>query len=177
MVNWEYLLEFADRKDYDVNDFKKNFAEVTKLDVKAFKERIQAEYEKYISGGPGHLSVSLEEGVELLNTSKEMVKKFNKEREDNVLAEKLFNLPISKYPELVKMEDDNKKFDMIYNIYRDYQQQMKEFSMTQWLKLDMYLLQASVDKYIRDIKKLVNKLYGAENMSPYNKLKETVMGF
>lgn len=40
MINWEFLLEFADRKDYDVNDFKKNFAEVTKLDVKAFKEKI-----------------------------------------------------------------------------------------------------------------------------------------
>lgn len=121
MTNWEMLLEFADRKDYDVNDFKKNFAEVTKLDVKTFKEKINAEYEKYQTRGPGTISVSLEEGYELLIASKDQIRKFNKEREDNVLAEKLFNLPISKYPELVQMEELNKKYDMIYNIFKDYQ--------------------------------------------------------
>lgn len=34
MTNWEILLDNADRKDYDVNDFKRNFADITKLDVK-----------------------------------------------------------------------------------------------------------------------------------------------
>jgi dynein heavy chain len=101
MVNWELLLEFAERKDFDVNDFKKNFAEVTKLDVKTFKEKINAEFEKYQSRGPGTSIVGLEEGYDLLVSSKDQIKKFNKEREENVLAEKLFNLPISKYPELV----------------------------------------------------------------------------
>lgn len=120
MTSWEYLLEFADRKDYDVNDFKKNFAEVTKLDVKTFKEKISAEFEKYQTRGPGTISVTLEEGYELLAASKEQIRKFNKEREENVLAEKLFNLPISKYPELVQMEELNKKYDMIYNIFKDY---------------------------------------------------------
>jgi hypothetical protein len=33
--------------------------------------------------------------------SKATIAEFNKEREENVLAEKLFNLPISKFPELV----------------------------------------------------------------------------
>jgi hypothetical protein len=40
MSNWEDLLEFADKKDFEVNDFKKNFAEVTKQDVANFKIKI-----------------------------------------------------------------------------------------------------------------------------------------
>jgi len=71
MTNWEALLNEADKKDFEVNDFKKNFAEVTKADVETFKTQITTEYEKYMSHGPGTLSVGLEEGVELLNASKE----------------------------------------------------------------------------------------------------------
>jgi len=71
MSNWEELLEFADKKDFEVNDFKKNFAEVTKQDVANFKIKIIAEYEKYTSHGPGTFSVGLDEGVDLLNASKD----------------------------------------------------------------------------------------------------------
>ena len=94
-------MEFADRKDFDVNDFKKNFAEVTKQEVETFKGKIKDEYDQYMSKGPGTPSVSLEEGAELLTASKDKIRSFNRIREENVLAEKLFNLPISKFPELI----------------------------------------------------------------------------
>ena len=71
MTNWDDLLEFADRKDFEVNDFKKSFSEVTKTDVETFKIKIMEEYEKYMSHGPGTLAVQLEEGSELLTASKE----------------------------------------------------------------------------------------------------------
>ena len=66
MTNWEDLIDFADKKDFEVNDFKKSFSEVTKTEVESFKQKIIEEYEKYMSHGPGTLSVGLEEGCELL---------------------------------------------------------------------------------------------------------------
>lgn len=118
--NWIDLLEMADRKDFEVNDFKKNFAEVTKGEVLKFKNELKEEYEKYISNGPGADHVALDEGVELLQLSKDANRRFNRKREEYVLAEKLFNLPISKFPELIKMEEDNKIFDDIYSIYKEH---------------------------------------------------------
>ena len=47
MSQWEQLLEYADKQDFAVNDFKKNFAEVTKQDVETFKSKIKEEYEQY----------------------------------------------------------------------------------------------------------------------------------
>jgi len=38
-------------------------------------------------------------------------KTFNMKREENVTAEKLFDLPISKFPELIKMDEDIKVYD------------------------------------------------------------------
>jgi dynein heavy chain len=102
---WQDLLDFADKKDFDVIVLKQSYQEITKGDVKQCKKSIQEEYEKYISNGPGSDHVSLDEGLELMAASKEKIKAFNQEREKNVLAEKLFNLPISKYPELIKMEE------------------------------------------------------------------------
>lgn len=120
MTQWEKLLNDADKQDFAVNDFKKNFAEVTKQDVETFKAKIKEEFEQYNIKGPGVSSVTLDEGLELLNSSKEKIKNFNKTREENVLAEKLFNLPISKFPELISMEEGNKKYDLIYGIYKEF---------------------------------------------------------
>jgi len=111
MVEWSELLDQADRKDFDMNEFKKNFAEVSKNEVAAFKEKIKEEYQQYKERGPGTSSVSLEDGVELLEQSKDKVRMFNRQREELVLSEKLFNLPISKYPELIAMDEANKKYD------------------------------------------------------------------
>jgi len=47
-TNWTELLDEADRKDFEVNDFKKNFAEVTKGEVLKFKNELKEEFEKYI---------------------------------------------------------------------------------------------------------------------------------
>ena len=47
-TNWVALLEEADRKDFEVNDFKKNFAEVTKGEVLRYKNELKEEYERYI---------------------------------------------------------------------------------------------------------------------------------
>jgi len=154
MTNWSELLEFADRKDFDVNDFKKNFAEVTKQEVETFKSKIKDEYDQYMSKGPGTPSVTLEEGAELLAASKDKVRSFNRIREENVLAEKLFNLPISKFPELIAMEEANKKYDLIYGIYKEHVNQLKEFSVLSWNKLDANQLVSSAEHFEKQVKKL-----------------------
>jgi dynein heavy chain len=117
---WVDLIEMADRKDFELDQFKRNFSEVTKGEVMKFKNDLKEAYERYLHSGPGSDSVTLEEGVHRLEESKELNEQFNRKREEYVLAEKLFNLPISKYPELIKMEQDNIMYEEIYNIFRSY---------------------------------------------------------
>lgn len=171
------MLELAEKRDFEVNDFKKNFAEVTKQEVETFKEKIMEEHKKYMEHGPGTTSVSLDEGFDLLASSKETIKRFTKIREEHVLAEKLFNLPISKFPELIAMEEANKKYDKIYSIFKDHQNNLKEFGLMQWSKLEASQLVSGADKFVNAVKKLGNKLPGAESLSPFIKLRETITGF
>ena len=177
MENWHELIDFADRKDFEVNDFKKSFAEVTKQEVETFKQKINEEFENYMSKGPGTSAITLDEGVELLNSSKEKIRQFNRIREENVLAEKLFNLPISKFPELIQMEETNKKYTVIYDIYKEYQTQRKDFSVMSWSKLDANQLIAAAEKFDKIVKKTANKNPSFESMHPFIKLRETINGF
>lgn len=121
--------------------------------------------------------MSLEEGVELLKESKEKIIAFNKKREENVSAEKLFNLEISKYPELIAMEEMNKKYDQIYNVYNEFDKKVQDFSAMPWSKMDASLLITAAEHFFKVVSRLGNNLEKADTMPPYNKLKETIFGF
>lgn len=177
MLNWEELIEFADKQDNHVKGFKKNFSEVTKTDVEQFKELINKEYESYVKRGPGTNSVDLEEGMALLNESKAKIIEFNKTRIANVQAERLFNLEISKYPNLVEMEEANKKYDEIYSIFDEFSKKIQEFGTTTFLKVDAKLLTETADKFFKDINRLSNRKPYLETMYPFIKLKERVGTF
>ena len=177
MLNWQELIEFADKQDNHVKGFKKNFSEVTKQDVESFKEAIRKEWESYKARGPGTTGVSLEDGMALLNDSKAKIVEFNKTRIANVQAERLFNLEISKYPQLVEMEEDNKKYDEIYHIFDDFSKKIQEFGTTTFSKLDAKLLMETADKFFKDINRLANKKPILETMPPFLQLKERITGF
>ena len=105
--NWAALVDFAERQDYKVNELKESFADCTKNDVIAFQDELKKEYERYLATGPGSSDVSLDEGVTLLAESIITITAQNVKKDDHVLSEQLFNLPISKFLELNKMESQN----------------------------------------------------------------------
>jgi dynein heavy chain len=177
MIDWEELIEFAERQDEEVKGFKKNFSEVTVSEVEQFKETISKEYETYMSRGPGTLGIPLEEGLKLLADSKATIAEFNKQRLANVQAEKLFNLEISKYPQLVEMEERNKRYDLIYDIFDDFAKRMGDFGQMYWLKLDTKLLLESAENFKKSVKRLGSKNPDLEIMSPFIQLSDRVNSF
>lgn len=94
----------AEQTDYNMGSYKKGFIEHTQREIMKFKEHIKQEYENYVNDGPGADHISLSEGLQKLEEYKDLVQKMNRQKEDKVLAEKLFNLPISKYDELIAMD-------------------------------------------------------------------------
>jgi len=73
---WEDLIETANRKDHDVGEYKKTYASITMTGVAKFKKELAAEYEKYKQSGPGTSDVTLDEGLELLQASKDLCNTF-----------------------------------------------------------------------------------------------------
>ena len=94
-------------------------------------------YKTYKEKGPGADDTSLEKGLELIGYYKQELQEYNKKKDDKVLEEKLFNLEISSFPELVGIEDENKKLENLYNVFRDVRNTMSELSNMLWSKLDL----------------------------------------
>ena len=57
------------------------------------------------------------EGVELMKVFKEELDKFEAERQELANAERLFDLPITMYPELLAVQKEMKGLEMIYDLY------------------------------------------------------------
>jgi dynein heavy chain, axonemal len=170
---WEDLMKFAKEKDYSLIEEKKQFAKDTSQDVLNFKGEIQVCYEAYLQQGPG-ADIKLVVGFEELKKSLDQIKYFNKRREELVLAEKLFNLPISSYPHLIAMEEKNKVYSDIYSLFEKYQTGVKEYSIIAWSKLDIAQLNKSAEDWEKAVKKMASRF---ESETPYIKLREEINGF
>ena len=55
--------------------------------------------------------------------------------------------------------------------------QLKEFSVLSWNKLDANQLVSSAEHFEKQVKKLQSKLQQAEQIHPFVKLRETITGF
>ncbi len=58
-------------------------------------------------------------GIDLMKEFKAEVEKLESERQELANAEKLFDLPITMYPELLEVQKDMKAMDQIYVIYEE----------------------------------------------------------
>jgi dynein heavy chain len=125
--------------------FKDRFARNTQQMIETFKQEIEREYQNYIDNGPGADHVSLDQGLELLNHSKDSLTALNARKDDYVQSENLFGLTISKYPDLIKMEELNTIYSKIYGIYELHSEKVKEFSTINWSKLSPDALKAEAD--------------------------------
>lgn len=138
--------------------------------VAKFKKDLAIEYEKYKANGPGTSDVSLDEGLELLQASKDLCLTFQIQKNDNLLSETLFDLEISTYPDLNDMVEKNKIYDMIYDIYREQRETVKDFSVVAWSKLDITNLTTTADKFVTMVKRLEKKLKNPAGIHPFVKL-------
>lgn len=102
---WEDLVVKASGKDADLKSSKELFAKETEEDVAEFKKGLVVLYQQYKAEGPSSPQTDLDDGLRLIEYYKERTLELNKRKEELVLAEKLFNLSISSFPELVNIDE------------------------------------------------------------------------
>ena len=174
LEKWNELVYEAKKKDQKLIQKKVEFASVTHEQVDQFKEHIKVLYVEYKATGPGSNDTQLDKGLELLIEYKEIVAELNKKREELVLAEKLFNLPISTFKELVAIEEENKKLTILYDVYKQVKTSVGEWSTMLWAKLDAELLRVGADNFDK-LKKRLGKAF--DDNPVYQKLSKRITEF
>ena len=91
------------------------------------------------------------------------------------MAEKLFNLDISNFPELVSIEEESKVLQPLYDLYREVKNTIKDFAGTLWSKLDSDQLEKAGLRFAQTLKKKFAQKYVKNPV--YNKLFERIEEF
>jgi dynein heavy chain len=78
----------------------------------------------------------------------------NGAREQLVLAQKLFDLPITSYPELLEVETELRNLAQIYELHTDFNSAVKASSSMLWAELDITRLVNSTEEFSGRLKKI-----------------------
>ena len=82
------------------------------MELKNFAQRFKEE-------GPGAVGRDLDHGVELMKAYKEELSKYESDRQELANAERLFDLPITMYPDLLQVQKQVKGMEQVYAIYEE----------------------------------------------------------
>ena len=171
---WKALITKSKVVNLKLEKTKEYFSQQTKDEVVEFKAGLKSIYDKYIESGPGSKETTLDKGCELLDYYKKLVEDKSKKKDELVQKEKLFDIPISNFPELVYISEENKKLDDLYDEYKKLRQKKGDWAAMLWVKLDIVQLTTGADAFDR-VRKKLGHTYAQHPI--YDKLAKTITEF
>uniref|UniRef100_A0A8C4WLB8 Dynein axonemal heavy chain 10 n=1 Tax=Gopherus evgoodei TaxID=1825980 RepID=A0A8C4WLB8_9SAUR len=151
---WETLLFDSSEVDHSLGSIKKTFTEITREQIGDYSSQIADFFHRFSTEGPGAVGENLDKGLELLDIFEKELEKHEKNRQELANAEKLFDLPITMYPDLLKVQKDMKGLKQIYEIYKLQSAAKEEWSQTLWVNLNVQFLQEGIEGFLKSLRKL-----------------------
>ncbi|XP_040982062.1 LOW QUALITY PROTEIN: dynein heavy chain 10, axonemal [Aquila chrysaetos chrysaetos] len=151
---WETLFFEASEVDCNLGGIKRTFTKITQQQIGDYSKEIEDFFHKFMTEGPGAVGENLDKGLELMAIFEKEVEKLEKNRQELGSVEKLFDLPVTVYPDLMKAQNDMKNLKQIYEIYELQRAAKKEWSQTLWINLNVQLLQEGIEGYLKALRKL-----------------------
>ncbi|GAB0196984.1 dynein axonemal heavy chain 10 [Grus japonensis] len=151
---WETLLFEASEVDHNLGGIKRKFTKITQQQIEDYSKEIEDFFHKFVTEGPGAVGENLDKGLELMAIFEKEVEKLEQNHQELSSIEKLFDLPVTVYPDLVKAQNDMKGLKQIYEIYELQRAAKKEWSQTLWINLNVQFLQEGIEGFLKALRKL-----------------------
>ncbi|KAG9487629.1 hypothetical protein GDO78_007442 [Eleutherodactylus coqui] len=155
---WEALFLESKQVDHSLGKVKRKFTQITKDQIENYKNQMLQFAELFRSEGPGAVGDDLDQGLQVLDAYEKELVKYEKNRQELANAEKLFDLPITLYPELLQVQKEMKGLRQIYDIYSAQKLAKEEWSQTLWANLNVQILQDGIDKFLKTFRKLPKEI-------------------
>ncbi|KAM4616801.1 dynein axonemal heavy chain 10 [Polymixia lowei] len=157
---WSDLFTESRLVDRSLGRVKKTFTEITNKQIDEFKQELSIFTESFNMRGPGTLGDDLEKGLTVMATYDAELRKIESGQQELANAEKLFDLPITMYPELLNVQKEMKGLGQIYEIYKAQKAAKTEWSQTLWVNLNLQLLQEGIEGFIKSLRRLPKDVRG-----------------
>ncbi|XP_030875567.1 dynein heavy chain 10, axonemal [Leptonychotes weddellii] len=151
---WSNLFNDSVNVEHALGGIKRTFTEITRGEISNYRQQIEDFAKCFYREGPGSVGDDLDKGVELLATFEKELMKHEKNRQELANAEKLFDLPITMYPELLKVQKEMNGLRTIYELYEGLKVAKEEWSQTLWINLNVQFLQEGIEGFLKSLRKL-----------------------
>ncbi|KAM4707116.1 dynein axonemal heavy chain 10 [Discoglossus pictus] len=155
---WEDLFQESKLVDMSLGKVKRTFTQITKDQIEEFKKELALFAERFRSEGPGAVGHNLDQGLQILVAFEKEFAKFEKDRQELANAEKLFDLPVTMYPDLLQVQKEIKGLRQIYDLYSAQKHAKEEWSQTLWANLNVQVLQDGIDGLLKAFRKLSKEI-------------------
>lgn len=91
--------------------------------------------------------------MKLLKTFQVQYELYEKQRQELANAEKLFDLPITKYDHLIEVEIALRNLSKVYELYEAQRKAREDWSGTLWANLNIEQLTEGIDGFMRSMRK------------------------
>jgi len=153
-ITWAQVSEKARYINFRLVKTKLLFTEKTKNLISDFAKEMVLFAERFDETGPLSCGNDSHRSFLAMNIFRKLLIQYEARRLDLVAAEKLFDLPISVYPDFTNV---SLKMQMMEPIFDLYEQQLKSrdiWGETLWVSLDIKVLQDGADRYIGQMRKM-----------------------
>ncbi|KAL7391500.1 hypothetical protein ABVT39_010104 [Epinephelus coioides] len=151
---WSDLFAESRKVDQSLKDVKISFTETTKDKIEEFKQELCIFAESFNMHGPGAVGDDLDKGLTIMGIYEADLAKIVSGRQELANAEKLLDLPVTVYPEVISMQKDMMGLRQIYGVYKAQKDAKTEWSQTLWADLNIQLLQEGVEGFIKSLRQL-----------------------
>ncbi|XP_074463065.1 dynein axonemal heavy chain 10 [Larus michahellis] len=151
---WEALFLEASEVDHNLGGIKRTFMKITEQQIEDYSKEVEDFFHTFMTEGPGAVGEDLEKGLELVAIFEKEVEKLEKIHQELGSVEKLFDMPVTVYPDLMKAQNDMKGLKQIYEIYELQRAAKKEWSQTLWKNLNVQFLQEGIEGFLKALRKL-----------------------
>ncbi|XP_074525804.1 dynein axonemal heavy chain 10 [Halichoeres trimaculatus] len=151
---WSDLFTESRQVDRSLTAVKKSFTKITKEKIEEFQQETFIFTESFNMHGPGAVGDNLEKGLFIMGKYEADLAKLVAERQKLGNAEKLLDLQVTVYPEIVRMQKEMAGLRQIYDVYKALKDAKAEWSQTLWVDLDIQLLQEGAEGFIKRLRQL-----------------------
>ncbi|XP_006894689.1 PREDICTED: dynein heavy chain 10, axonemal [Elephantulus edwardii] len=150
---WLALLNESVNVEHTLGSIKGIFTEITRSEILNFRCQVEEFAKHFYAEGPGSVGADLDKGMELLGIFEKELGRHERNRQELANAEKLFDLPITMYPELFQVQKEMNGLRMIYELYEQLKAAKEDWSQTLWVNLNVQFLQEGIDNFLKTLRK------------------------
>ncbi|VDP74395.1 unnamed protein product [Echinostoma caproni] len=151
---WNQLLEAARIKENSLGGVKRKFTKLTQDEIQNFAVLVERLAKRFYEEGPGTKTQDLDAGAAELGACQAEIEEVEKQRQELASAEKLFDLPITPYPQLLQIETELHGLAQLFAVYNAQKQAREEWAQTLWRELNIQNLQEGIEQYLKSLRQL-----------------------